>query len=318
MGSPGFVYYATIILKNFLSIDNKKVLLALSQGMYRIRIAIVVFFFGVLNVSQAWSQSYLTKWEVGIELGGSQYFGDLNENYGFRTISPAGGIYFRQHMNPYISLKAVSNYTHVGYDDKYNTNPYDQLRNLNFQSTIIELAVQAEFNFFKFISGDKNYRFTPYLTGGIGAFYYNPYTYYQGVKYYLQPLGTEGQDAGYAGRKYSDFAVCFPLGVGVKAWIVRGVNMSFEIADRLTTTDYLDDVSSTYVGISKFPVNSVAAALQDRSIEISPNNALGIPGKQRGNTSSKDQYLMALLTLSWHFTTYRCPANMDSDFIRAY
>lgn len=278
----------------------------------------LVFLFILSFAAHGYAQSYLTKWELGIQLGGSQYFGDLNQNYGFKTISPAGGVYFRKHMNPYISLKIVADITHVGYDDKYSDNPYQLVRNLNFQSTIVESCVQAEFNFFKFISGDKAYRYTPFLSGGLGMFYYNPYTYYQGVKYYLQPLGTEGQFVGNSGRKYTNFAGCLPIGAGFKMWIVRGINMSVEIADRLTTTDYLDDVSTTYVGVTRFPVNSVAAALQDRSIQITPQSALGIAGKQRGNSSSYDQYLMALITLSWHFTTYRCPANMDSDFIRAY
>ena len=85
------------------------------------------------------------------------------------------------------------------------------------------------------------------------------------------------------------------------------------MADRLTTTDYLDDVSSTYVGVSNFPKNSVAAALQDRSVEINPNNPLGIAGKQRGNTSSMDQYMIGELSISFNFTSYRCPSAERND-----
>jgi len=281
------------------------------------RIAGLFYFLALFMNSGA--QSYLTKVEMGISLGGSQYFGDLNENYGFHTISPAAGLFARKHMNPYISLKIVANVTHVGYDDKYNTDAYEMERNLNFQSIIIEGALQAEFNFFKFITGDENYRIAPYLTGGVGVFYYNPYTIYEGTKYYLQPLGTEGQNAGFAGRKYTNFSPCFPIGLGGKAWITRGLNVSLEISDRLTTTDYLDDVSSTYVGINKFPPGSIAAILQDKSVLINPSTPLGRPGKQRGNTSSYDQYVMALVSLSWHFTTYKCPSNFyNSENIRAY
>lgn len=279
--------------------------------------AITGLFLLLMTATGLRAQEYFTTMEIGVAIGGSQYFGDLNDNYGFKTIGLAGGIYARKHMNHYISVKLVANYTKVGYDDKYNTSQFEHDRNLNFQSIVVETALQAEFNFFRFVTGDKSHRFTPFLTGGIGAFYYNPYTTYNGQRVYLRPLGTEGQNAGYSGRNYSDVAACFPIGAGVKWWLKGGVNLTLELADRLTTTDYLDDVSTTYVGINKFPANSVAAALQDRSLEANgANGEVGSAGKQRGNTASYDQYFMALLSISWHFTSYRCPRFMSEDLIR--
>lgn len=265
------------------------------------------------------AQRYYTSLEYGISGGVSQYFGDLNQNYGFKTISPAAGFYFRKHMSHYIALKAVVNYTKIGYDDKYNTVPYEVKRNLNFNSDIYELAVQAEFNFFKFVTGDYQHRFTPYLTGGLGLFYFNPYTSYKGVQYFLKPLGTEGQNAGYPDRTYALVSPCIPIGVGVKMWLRPGINLTFEIADRLTTTDYLDDVSATYVGSDKFSSrlkDPPAKALQDRSVELNASEPLGRAGKQRGNTSSFDQYLVAQFSLSFHFTTYRCPEFLNDNLIR--
>ena len=241
--------------------------------------AIMLLLFSVIPFSGLRAQMYYTSNELGIALGGSQYFGDLNDNYGFKTISPAGGIYLRRRMNAYISLKIVANYTQVGYDDKLSNDYYDRMRNLNFKSDIIEAAFQAEFNFFRYVTGDPYSRWTPFLTGGIGAFYYNPYTTYNGTKYYLRPLGTEGQFAGHSDRKYGSVSPCFPIGIGLKFWIAGGVNLTLEVADRLTTTDYLDDVSSTYAGAAKFPANSPAYYLQDRSIEINPNGPLGRAGK---------------------------------------
>ena len=283
---------------------------------------IYIFIIAVLPLNQACAQSYFTSNEFGIAGGVSQYFGDLNENYGFQTIAPAYGIYMRRRMSSYIALKIEGNFTKVGYDDKYNKSvPFEVERNLNFKSNILEVTLQAEFNFFRFITGDKNYRFTPYLTSGIGAFYYNPYTTYKGIRYDLRPLGTEGQNAGYSDRKYSKFSGCIPLGAGVKYWLAPGINLSLEIADRITFTDYLDDVSATYVGAEKFPTATYshpARAIQDRSTEVTGGTPLGTAGKQRGNSSSQDQYFMALLSISFHFTTYRCPASMNRDYISTY
>jgi hypothetical protein len=284
------------------------------------RLFVIVLLY-LLSCSKAGAQAYYTSTEMGFSGGVSQYFGDLNQNYGFNTISPAGGIYLRKRFGPYIAIKAVASYTNVSYDDKYNTVPFEVQRNLNFKSDIIEAGLQAEFNFFKFSTGDIYHRFTPYLTGGIGGFYYNPYTYYKGVKYDLQPLGTEGQNAGYENRRYSNFNFYFPIGAGVKYWLKSGINISFEIADRLTTTDYLDDVSATYVGADKFPATTISKpgrALQDRSLEVASGPALGRAGKQRGNNSSYDQYLMAMFSISFHFSTYRCPQDLNNDLIRKY
>ena len=267
--------------------------------------------------TQAQGQTYYTATEVGFTLGGSQYFGDLNENYGLQTIHMDYGMYLRKRLNMYIALKLTSSYTNVGYSDKYETNPYEKAQNLSFQSAIMEGALQAEFNFFGFVTGDKYHRFTPYLTGGIGGFYYNPYTYYDGKKYYLRPLGTEGQYAGYADRQYGSGAVCFPVGVGVKYWLIGGINLTLELADRLTTANYLDDVSNTYVGVSSFPKNSVAATLQDPSILINPTHPIGTPGKQRGTPSQIEQYAIGEISISFNFTSYRCPsADRNDDQLR--
>ena len=49
-------------------------------------------------------------------------------------------------------------------------------------------------------------------------------------------------------RIWKLWQLCFPIGFGVKYAVTDKVNISFEIAHRFTTTDYIDDVSTTYVG----------------------------------------------------------------------
>lgn len=283
------------------------------------KVYVLISLIPALLATVAKGQMFFTGTEYGVMAGGSQYFGDLNDKYGFGFIRPAAGVFLRQHLNPYISVRANAVYTRVGYDDKLSSNPYNRMRNLNFRSNIVEGSVQAEFNFFRFATGEEGHRFTPYLTGGIGVFYYNPYTFYNGSKYYLRNIGTEGQKAGYDDRKYGTTAVCFPIGAGVKYWMRPGVNLGFEIANRLTTADYIDDVSTTYVGSGVFPTDpqypNPAYVLQDRSVELDPAQPLGRTGKQRGNASTKDQYLTFMITLSFQFKVYRCPSFMKHGFI---
>lgn len=269
---------------------------------------------GIFN---AGAQEFFTPTEYGVLLGASTYFGDLNPNYGYKYICPAAGVYIRHQFNPYISLRGALNYTKVGYDDAYTKNPYQLERNLNFRSDILELNVMGEFNFFWFATGEPQHRFTPYLAGGFGVFYYEPYTTYNGLRYNLRPLGTEGQNTEeYASRKYHPYSFCIPVGAGIKYWIAPGVNFSFELINRFTFTDYIDDVSTTYIGADKFfynPMNpSVASELQDRSIAVD-GQKLGRAGKQRGDSNSKDQYLMMQFSLSFQLKTYKCPSNQN-DF----
>jgi hypothetical protein len=172
----------------------------------------------------------------------------------------------------------------------------------------------AEFNFFWFATGDPKHRFTPYLTGGFGTFYYEPYTTLDGTNYNLRPLGTEGQNtAEYANRKYHPYSFCIPVGAGVKYWVGPGFNIGFEVVNRFTFTDYIDDVSTTYVGADKFAYNamnpSVASILQDRSMPDADGQKLGRAGKQRGDSGNKDQYFMAQFSLSIQLKTYKCPSN---------
>lgn len=275
------------------------------------RIALIISFLVTVIATNVRAQTFYQNKEYGVSLGASHYFGDLNDHYGLQEVMPAFGVFTRIHVNPFIAARFAAQATRVGYDDKYSTNFYNKRRNLNFKSNIVELTAQSEFNFFRFFTGEQHSRFTPYLTGGIGVFYYNPYTTYQGTKYHLRPLGTEGQNAGFGDRQYSSFAICFPMGAGIKYWIRPGLNFGVEIANRLTLTDYIDDVSKTYVGVDKFPSDpqnpSPAAALQDRSVEVS-DIPLGRPGKQRGNTQSRDQYMFVQFNLSFQLKTYKCPA----------
>lgn len=280
--------------------------------------AILLLTLSLLRRHSLQAQSFFTGEEYGFAVGGSQYFGDLNDNYGFYFVRPAGGVFARIHLSPYVATRFTANYTKVGYNDAFSSNSYNKKRNLNFQSDIVEVAFQTEFNFMRFTTGELHSRFTPYITLGVGAFYYNPYTTYNGVRYNLKQVGTEGQYVGYEGRIYSNFNICFPLGIGVKYWVVPGVNVGFEIAHRLTLTDYLDDVSTTYVDRKLFegadPSNPpVAYYLQDRSTEKG-GDPLGRDGKQRGNSATKDQYMMFMFNLSFQFKTYKCPAYLKDGY----
>jgi hypothetical protein len=252
--------------------------------------------------------------EIGFSAGAAHYFGDLNTDARLNRPKFAFGAFFRKQFGNYISLRLGAHYAQLGYSDIYNkNNEYQLRRNLSFNSNIFELALQGDFNFFKFVPGDIYHSFTPYVTLGAGIFSYDPYAFLNGQKYLLRQLGTEGQgSAAYPDRKpYNTMALSFPFGVGVKYAVNDHFNIGMEIVHRFTSTDYLDDVSKTYVGVDKFPVftdgtPSPALLLQDRSYET--GTPIGIEGRQRGFEKQRDQFVIATITLSFNLTSYRCPS----------
>lgn len=251
---------------------------------------------------------YVQKGEFGITAGLAHYFGDLNTRASISRPKPAVGAFFRKQFGNYVGVRLSAHYAQLGYSDIYSKNDYQKIRNLSFNTNIWEVAIQGDFNFFKFLPNDPDYSFTPYITLGVGVFTYDPYAYTNGQKEFLRPLGTEGQLIGYKGRKpYNTLALCIPLGVGIKYNLSEKFNFSIEVAHRFTGTDYLDDVSTTFIGAGNFTPLSTAALLQDRSVEIKPLNPLGVEGRQRGWSKQKDQYIIAEIGITYNISTYRCP-----------
>ena len=279
-------------------------------------LSLFILFFFLINTFAQSDYSNVIQGEFGVTAGAAHYFGDLNTRMAINRPKPAVGIFYRKQFNNYLGMRVSLHYAQLGYSDIYSKNVYQKTRNLSFNTDIIELAVQGDFNFFKYVPGDPEFAFTPYVTFGLGIFSYNTYAYENSKKTYLRALGTEGQNINYVGadgkvrKTYGSTAICIPLGIGVKYSINNKYNVSFQIAHRLTTTDYIDDVSTTYVGIDKFPpVNgnpSVAAILQDRSIE--KGVPIGVEGRQRGTSKQNDQYIMAEIGLSINISTYKCPS----------
>ena len=276
----------------------------------KLKITALLFFISIaVNINaQSQHNEYVQKGEFGITVGVAHYFGDLNTRSAINRPKPAIGAFFRKQFGNYVGLRLSAHYAQLGYSDTYSKNEFQKTRNLSFNTNIWEIALQGDFNFFKFIPNDPDYAFTPYITLGVGVFTYDPYAYTNGEKEFLRPLGTEGQVIGYKGRKpYGTLVVCIPLGVGAKFNISEKINFSVEIAHRFTTTDYLDDVSKTYIGVNRFTPLSTASLLQDRSVEIDPDNIIGVEGRQRGWSKQKDQYIIAEIGITYNLSTYRCP-----------
>lgn len=189
--------------------------------------------------------------EMGIFGGTSSYYGDLQEklfpNEGYRA---CGGLMYKYFVHPSVGFRFGATYASLYGADSVSESPAIKKRNLNFQTNLFEANAGLEVNLLP-VDFDE-FKFSPYVFAGLAVFYYNPYTIgNDDEKIYLRPLSTEGQGLKqYPDRKiYSLVNVGIPFGGGLKVLIGKKVLISTEIGFRYTATDYLDDVSKSYVNM---------------------------------------------------------------------
>ena len=229
------------------------------------------------------------------------YIGDLNNQSALGMPDVAYGVGVRTSLDNRwaVRYEATKGSVHSG--------DYLELRNLSFRSDIYEASVLFEFSFWNFGNGatDKTWAF--YLFGGLGAFYFDPmgsYTDGEGNLQWvrLQPLHTEGQASiEYPDRKpYRQIQMAVPFGIGIKTRLSKAFTLNIDYGFRKTWTDYLDDVSTTYVGANVLSQNAadpeIAVMMGDRSSEV-VEGYVNAPGIKRGDDSLKDWYACLHLSL---------------------
>ncbi|OSZ80980.1 hypothetical protein CAP36_07010 [Chitinophagaceae bacterium IBVUCB2] len=173
-------------------------------------------------------------------------------------------------------------------------------RNLSFRSKItdIQLALEIHPLYFKNYSDDEPPVFSPYAVAGLGYYSFNPEANLNGQWYALQPLRTEGQGfREYREREpYKLNQINVALGLGIKYEVNSMINARLEAVHRILFTDYLDDVSTTYIDPALFynylPANRAAIAQQlyNRRDELNPSDVPPASGDQRGDPRDNDAF----------------------------
>ena len=236
-------------------------------------------------------------WEFGAGVGAAGYMGDLNINDPIKPSGPSFGVFAKRNFNGYLAIRASYNFGIISAADSTSKNPQFQQRNLSFTTTLNEVSVMGEFNFFNYIPQVGRNRYTPYVYLGVGLVTYTPTTVYQGQKYDLRSLQTEGQK-----KPYPTTAFSIPYGAGFKYNIAGSVTLGVEIGYRNPNTDYLDDVGGYYAFKGH---NTIQEILSDRSGEKT-GVYTGSPGTQRGDLVPRDTYFFTQFTISYTFISQKC------------
>lgn len=279
-------------------------------------------------MAQKWKKN---KQYITVHLGASNFLGDLGGSkdigsYGLKDfdIQSTRGIFgagYSRRIADRFNLKGNLFFGWIGGDDVWTQQIHRNVRNLHFRSILFELSVQAEVYLTQQNTGSNWGRrrssrmpVSSYLFIGAGGIYTNPKGKYTDGKWYaLQPLHTEGQGLVETRKEYSKFAFAIPFGIGCKYDINRKYSLGFEYGMRWTTSDYIDDVSTTY-----FDPKGVRSASGDIAAYFSnPADMTDAtianqtkPGQQRGNPMNKDSYMFANFTL--YINLYKTTANICS------
>ena len=242
---------------------------------------------------------YGQKWMGEVVAGISQYNGDLTQQaVSLKRIKPAVGFNVRYNSGDLLDIKVGLLFARVGADDKDNNRKDYQARNLSFTTNIQELNVCAEFN----LVDPEVYLQIPYVFAGIGVFHFNPFTYdNEGNKTYLHPLSTEGQGLPeYPSRKpYSLYQFCIPFGAGFKIKTTEKWQLSYEFGYRYLITDYLDDVSKTYVSLE---ILNLRKGPKSGELSYRKNKPFVEEGYPRGNSKVRDYYFFTGVKFAFNLT----------------
>jgi len=222
------------------------------------------------------------------------------------------GLYMRYRFHRLMAVRLALNYLRIEGDDKLSIYAPRRYRNLSFRNDIFDFETTLHLMLYDskkpigFYSRTDIY-FSSYVFVGAGVFRHNPKTKNQAGQWVaLQPIETEG-------TAYSRIGFCVPVGIGFYVTLNkrrRSHRIGMEINWRYTTTDYLDDVSTTYK--SPGELSSLAYDLSNRNDELTrqPANyeknygwhgykADGVtPENQapRGNPKNLDSYISLNIT----------------------
>ena len=271
--------------------------------MSAVRTTITLLFFPLMLSAQ--------HTELGLLLGFSNYIGDLSNNSNniyLNETRPAVGLLARYNLNDYLAFRLGGVYTRLGgRDANVNNDEFIRQRNLSFRSSVTELSLTAEVN----LPGYQPYGlfkpFSPYLFAGVSVVRFNPQARYQGDWVDLQPLGTEGQGLPQypeRGAPYKLNTFSIPFGLGIKYALSDKINIGLEIGARRAFTDYLDDVSTTYVSYEELLSGNgeQAAALGNRTGELAGAEPVSVEtGTRRGDSKANDWFFIVGATVSYNF-----------------
>ena len=226
--------------------------------------------------------------------GTTAYKGDLGRpSFPLASSNGVGGMGMLFQLNNRMAVRTDLFFGQVSGSDAFSAKNRD--RNLSFGSKITEFSAAFEYTLFDL----DDYSVSPYFFLGVGTFKFSPYTIDQsGARVMLAELGTEGQGFYQNRKEYALQELAIPFGGGAQWALSPNKRLALEVGLRKTNTDYLDDVSTTYVDEQLLAQNNggTAQRLAYRGDELPGGSGYPPDGTIRGNPKNKDWYIFTGLS----------------------
>jgi len=172
------------------------------------------------GISAAYSQRAA---QVGLFLGTAYYMGDINPNRHFYHPGISAGLLYRYNLNSRYAIRASGTYGQFSGSDldfPELLHPDRPLSPATFSTSLLDLALLAEYNFMPFVTGVPGWAYTPYLTTGISA---------------ALVLSTD---------RTADNLASLPFGIGMKFNLAKRVTAGVEWTFRKTFNDRIDGLEN--------------------------------------------------------------------------
>lgn len=257
-------------------------------------LGVVAIFALASNISAQGYRNYFVPYStVGLGIGTSSYYGDmapyrriLGSTFNMMRWSVTGE--YTRHFSPRFGARASLTWARIAGDDFImngsgsRANQQLFVRNLHFRNDVKELSAVG---IYKLTPDGRSYdrrpQFGAYLFAGVALFAHNPKARLplpddvnEKQRWVaLQPLGTEGQGHVEGQKLYSLVSFAVPIGFGLRYKINPKFDVAAELGFRITTTDYLDDISKGYPDPTVFGTSSdpaMAEQMANRMLERRP------------------------------------------------
>ena len=233
-----------------------------------------LFAFAIVTHSQH-LQLLENRGEIGVYGGRSGYLGDLAPD--ILSYHYLGGLYYKKQFNDYGGVRFNYEKIQLGGNDTLSQNRYARRRGMRFSRDFHDLSLMGEFNFTRYLPGNKQYRFTPYL--GIGLGYMLPTS--EGIRQALfisvTPIAIDSISLPLV-KDAKKGIINIPIQLGFKYNLSQRWNVFAEGMYRFVNSDELDFLADGTL------------LVQTQKIASVPVGTTPIMQTYQGSRSGKDQF----------------------------
>jgi hypothetical protein len=175
------------------------------------------------------------KIEIGGGLGAMNYKGDISPDFHPSFARLGGHLLFRYNPKKDVSFKLATTFGSIYGNDAEVSDSFNKLRNQTFKTSIREVSVVAEYNFFSYQYSRMHKDWSPYVFGGVAFMGFTP------------------RDAPI--YNYKQAGIVIPFGVGIKYNLSGPWDLNLEFGTRKTFTDYLDNLGGDTPAVPRVQQN---------------------------------------------------------------